>query len=99
MGRFAAWFFRDRATGAIVVGQWPNLLLWVFGVSAGLAWCIAVSDPAVPPWVIPTLQVVSIAGLAWWALDELIRGVNPWRRCLGGGVLLFGLWRAAGWLG
>ena len=22
-------------------------------------------------------------GLAWWALDEVIRGVNPWRRVLG----------------
>jgi hypothetical protein len=25
--------------------------------------------------------------LVWWAVDELIRGVNPWRRFLGGAVL------------
>jgi hypothetical protein len=25
--------------------------------------------------------------LAVWAGDELLRGVNPWRRCLGGAVL------------
>jgi len=24
-----------------------------------------------------------------WALDELVRGVNPWRRILGGGVLVW----------
>jgi hypothetical protein len=23
----------------------------------------------------------------WWALDELVRGVNPFRRVLGGAVL------------
>ena len=25
--------------------------------------------------------------LAWWAADEVLRGVNPWRRCLGAAVL------------
>jgi hypothetical protein len=40
-----------------------------------------------------TLGVVSAIALGWWALDEVIRGVNPWRRCLGGAVLLFGVVR------
>ncbi len=26
--------------------------------------------------------------LIWWAGDELLRGVNPWRRCLGAAVLI-----------
>jgi hypothetical protein len=31
-------------------------------------------------------RIVAGAGLAaltWWAVDEVIRGVNPWRRVLG----------------
>ena len=38
--------------------------------------------------------VVRTAALLWWAVDELFRGVNPWRRGLGAVVLastLFGL--------
>jgi hypothetical protein len=27
-------------------------------------------------------------GLMVWAADEIIRGVNPWRRCLGGAVAI-----------
>lgn len=96
MTRLVDWFFRDRATGAIVVGQWPNLPLWVFGLSAGLMWIVDATALAVPAWTVLVLQVVSVASLAWWALDEVIRGVNPWRRCLGGGVLAFGLWRLTG---
>jgi hypothetical protein len=32
---------------------------------------------------------VGVAALGWWAADEVLRGVNPWRRLLGlgGGVL------------
>ena len=26
------WFFRDRTSGRIVIGQWPNTLLWLFGL-------------------------------------------------------------------
>jgi hypothetical protein len=29
------------------------------------------------------LRAVALAALGWWALDEVIRGVNPWRRLLG----------------
>jgi hypothetical protein len=25
----------------------------------------------------------------WWAVDEIVRGVNPWRRILGAVVLAF----------
>ena len=30
---------------------------------------------------------VGAAGLVVWSGDEIVRGVNPWRRLLGGGVL------------
>jgi hypothetical protein len=33
------------------------------------------------------LDVVAAGSLAFWAVDEVVRGVNPWRRILGGGVL------------
>lgn len=96
MKRLLDWFFRDRATGAIVIAQWPNLPLWLFGASAGLAWILEVAAPTMPAWAAAGLQAVAVASLAWWALDEVIRGVNPWRRCLGGFVFVFGLWRLAG---
>jgi hypothetical protein len=28
-------------------------------------------------------SIVGMAALLWWALEELFRGVNPWRRGLG----------------
>ncbi|MGH8992095.1 MAG: hypothetical protein ACRDZ7_11335 [Acidimicrobiia bacterium] len=34
------------------------------------------------------LRVIATGGLIWWAVDEVLRGVNPWRRILGAGVLV-----------
>lgn len=72
------WCFRDRETGRIVVAQAPNLPLWIF-----LATVVA-------RWVLPALGTartvvgwIGLAALGWWALDETLRGVNPWRRALG----------------
>jgi hypothetical protein len=76
------WFFRDRRTGRIVVGQWPNLPLWLFGVAAGAA--LLAAGSTVGFWS----DLSARAFLFWWAADELLRGVNPWRRCLGGAVLI-----------
>ena len=33
------------------------------------------------------LDVAVYAALGWWATDELVRGVNPFRRILGAVVL------------
>lgn len=76
------WFFRDRASGRIVVGQWPNLPLWLFG-AASIASMMLAGSPA-GFWA----DLASRVFLAWWAGDELLRGVNPWRRCLGAAVLV-----------
>jgi hypothetical protein len=35
-----------------------------------------------------TLAVVGMGALAVWAIDEVVRGVNPFRRILGGAVLV-----------
>ncbi len=38
------------------------------------------------------LDGIGVAALAWWAVDEVLRGVNPWRRLLGGaGCIAAGL--------
>ncbi len=76
------WFFRDRVTGRIVVGQWPNLALWLFGATRLVA---IVSDGSLWYWAWITSELCLLV----WAADELVRGVNPWRRCLGAGVLIW----------
>jgi hypothetical protein len=42
------------------------------------------------------LEVVATGALIWWAGDEILRGVNPWRRLLGGAVLVAVIWRLVG---
>jgi len=74
------WWFRNRRTGAITIGQSPNLPMGVVLAAIGARWIVASgSDARV------VVDGVGTAALAWWALDEVVRGVNPWRRCLGAG--------------
>jgi hypothetical protein len=82
------WFFRDRRTGAVVIGQWPNLPLWIFGAVAALEWLLEALAPGLPAPVFAGLRLVALLSLTVWSLDEILRGVNPWRRCLGGVVLI-----------
>ena len=77
------WFFRNRSTGEITIGQWPNAPLLVFAACAAVT--LALAPQGTPGWVVTVVGGVS---LAIWGLDEVFRGVNPWRRCLGGAVLL-----------
>jgi hypothetical protein len=72
------WALRDRRTGRIVVAQWPNtaLIMWI---AASVV--LALSDPN-GAWGL-SLGVVATVALGWWAVDEVVRGVNPWRRLLG----------------
>ncbi|MEN3211089.1 hypothetical protein PUR23_13775 [Methylorubrum populi] len=88
MRRVFDWFFRDRRTGAVVIGQWPNLPLWIFGAAAALEWLLEALAPGLPAPVFASLRLVALLSLTVWALDEILRGVNPWRRCLGGVVLI-----------
>lgn len=74
------WLFRNRKTGRITVVQFPNAALAVFLVASVLRRLLdGRFDNA--------LRVLATGGLIWWAADELIRGVNPWRRLLGGVIL------------
>ena len=76
------WLFRDRTTGRLTIAQRPNAPLLVFLAAVALRWILRPSGT----WG-SVLTGVGAAGLVVWSGDEVIRGVNPWRRLLGGGVL------------
>lgn len=76
--------FEDRASGRIVVAQWPNLPMWIVLVGLAVRFLLR------PAGRLGTVVlIVTALGLTWWALDELLRGSNPWRRFLGATVLAF----------
>ena len=83
------WLLRDRTTGRITIAQFPNLSLAIFLGAVGLRWALS------PTGTLATVvDVVATGALAWWGLDEVIRGVNPFRRMLGVvvlGAILVGL--------
>jgi hypothetical protein len=77
LARITNWLFRNRETGKITIAQAPNLPLWLF-ISTVIARALVRHDPANA-----VLNGLGLAALAWWAIDEVVRGVNPWRRILG----------------
>ena len=80
------WLFRSRKTGRITIAQVPNLSLAAFLATSIVRRLLNPSGT-----LNATLVAVASAALVWWALDEVIRGVNPWRRILGSGVLVWQL--------
>jgi hypothetical protein len=75
--------FVSRHSGRVTVAQWPNAPLWAFIVLS------VVSRVFHPSGGLATLlRVLAVAALVVWAIDELVRGVNPFRRILGAAVLL-----------
>jgi hypothetical protein len=74
------WVFRDRKTGKIVIAQLPNIPLIVWLAASVLA--------VVTTGTLHTiLHYTATVALVVWAGDELLRGVNPFRRLLGAVVL------------
>ena len=82
-GTAVDWLLRSRTSGEVVVGQPPNPPILVWTLATGLSWFTTGRLRA-------ALQTAAAVSLAWWSLDELLRGVNPLRR-------LFGL-AGLGWL-
>jgi hypothetical protein len=81
---FFDWLFRSRQTGRITIAQFPNVALWIFLATVVVRRAAPLSDSGRT-----AVDAVALAALAWWALDEVLRGVNPWRRLLGlGGCAL-----------
>jgi hypothetical protein len=83
VSRWADWLFRNRSTGAITVAQLPNLTLAVF-IAAEVAGRLVHA----PSRTATVLRAVAAVALVVWALDEIARGVNPFRRILGLAVLV-----------
>ncbi len=76
--RAVDWAFVDRRSGGYTVAQFPNLPLGAFLVLT------VVRLAARPAGTAGTaLHVAADVSLAVWAIDELLRGVNPFRRLLG----------------
>lgn len=72
------WVFRDPRTSRIVVAQAPNPPLLVFLV-AGVTHRVLDLEGTLGTVV----GVVATGALLVWAADEVLRGVNPFRRALG----------------
>lgn len=77
------WCFEHRETGRITIAQVPNWPLWLYLAALLVKW---VAHPTGRLGVIVTL--IKYGSLTTWALDEVARGCNPWRRALGTVVLL-----------
>ena len=78
-------FFRD-AEGRIVIAQFPNWPLWVW-LGATLLEQTLASGAA-----LSLARLISFAAIVYWAYLEIDSGVNPFRKYLGGFVLLFVLY-------
>ncbi len=77
------WLFRNRETGRITIAHLPNVSLSLFLATAVVKRGVAPSGT-----VGTSVAVVGTLALVWWVVDEVVRGVNPWRRILGGTVFV-----------
>jgi hypothetical protein len=76
-------FFRNPDTGEVVVAQWPNLPLWLFLAATAVRLLFR------PDGVVGSVvSFVGTASLLVWAVLEVARGDSPFRRVLGGVVLI-----------
>lgn len=82
--RAVDWCFLSRETGRITIGQFPNAPLLLFMAASALDWAV---QPVGTTGTV--VRAVALGSLIAWAADELVRGVNPWRRLLGFGVLVY----------
>jgi hypothetical protein len=78
-------FFRDPE-GRIVIAQFPNWPLWVWLAATVLEQTLDGADG------LALARLISFAAIVYWAYLEIVAGVNPFRKWLGGSVLLFVLY-------
>lgn len=78
------WFFRNRETGRITIGQFPNVPLWIF-----LATVVARRIVTEGTGLHDAIEWIAAGSLGWWSVLEIGWGVNPWRRLLGLGGMAF----------
>jgi len=77
-----AWLLRDRTTGRIVVVQPPNAPALLASASVLAGRVATAAGRSARPY-----DAAAAAASIWWAGDELLRGVNPFRRLLGASTL------------
>jgi hypothetical protein len=77
------WVFENRRTGRITIAQWPNVELGLFIVLAVVLRVLHSSGSAHT-----ALRVLADVALIAWSADEVVRGVNPFRRALGAAFLV-----------
>jgi uncharacterized protein (UPF0548 family) len=82
------WWFQNRETGRLTIAQFPNWPLFAIGAAAASRWLSASGDP-----IHDGAEIAIPALWLYWGADELLRGVNPWRRLLGAAVIG---WQAVG---
>ncbi len=80
--RAARWLFVNRRRGGITVVQWPNIPLAAYIVASVVPRVVHLHDT-----VHSVVRTIGVVALIVWALDEVWRGVNPFRRLLGGVIL------------
>ena len=76
------WCFVNRHNGRFTVAQWPNLALSAFLVVEVVR---LLSQPAGRAATVSS--VLGALALLAWSVDEVARGVNPFRRFLGLAIL------------
>ena len=85
------WWFENRRTGEITIAQFPNWPL----LAIAAVWIVRRSVDAGSTLADVATIAATILWL-YWGADELLRGVNPWRRLLGIGVIA---WQLIGLVG
>lgn len=79
--KFINWLFINRETQNYTFGQKPNVSLIAFIISKAVELIVEnESVTQIAAWA-------SAGFILWWGADEIIRGVNPWRKILGSVVL------------
>jgi hypothetical protein len=76
------WLLRNRRTGKITIAQAPNppLIIWLVATLVTVVFS--------PTGTAGTaFTIIGTGALIIWAGDELIRGVNPFRRAVGAVVV------------
>jgi hypothetical protein len=76
--RAVRWMFASRRSGRLTVAQWPNIPLWIFIILTVGYHVLSAKGGAGH-----VIRVLADVALLVWAADELVRGVNPFRRILG----------------
>lgn len=82
MSSFTSWMFRSRRTGRITIGQPANLSQKVFQRTTIVGVLLPRSRART------VLGQAAVVSLAWWGVDEVARGVNPFRRLAGATALV-----------